>query len=156
MLIGNLLGEMPNIQERFATEIGSAPLLLGDLRKLSAADRQWYHEKVAWFKKLRATTRISESFFPLGSWLQPAASNWDGFARLERSGNGLVAVFANKSSAATANIQLPLMPEGKFKVYSVTKKQDLGTFTKSDWARGVSVQFSSSEPVEVLQVTATE
>lgn len=156
MLIGNLLGEMPNIQERFATEIGSAPLLLGDLRKLSAADRQWYHEKVAWFKKLRATTRISESFFPLGSWLQPAASNWDGFARLERSGNGLVAVFANKSSAATANIQLPLMPEGKFKVYSVTKKQDLGTFTKSDWARGVPVQFSSSEPVEVLQVTATE
>ena len=45
MLIGNLLGEMPTIQERFATEMGSAPLFLGDLRKLSAADRQWYHER---------------------------------------------------------------------------------------------------------------
>ena len=156
MLIGNLHGEMPDIRERFATAIGSAPLLLGDLRKLTAADRQWYREKVAWFKKLRATTKISESFFPLGSWLQPNASTWDGFARLERSGNGVIAVFSNKSNAGTANIQLPLMPEGKFKVYSMIKKQELGTFTKSDWTRGVSVQFSNSEPVEILQVTAAE
>ena len=66
MLIGNLHAELPTIQESFATAIGSAPLLLGDLRKLSAADRQWYHEKIGWFKKLRRSTKISESFFPLG------------------------------------------------------------------------------------------
>jgi alpha-galactosidase len=156
MLIGNLHGEMPSIQERFATEIGSAPLFLGDLRKLSAADRQWYHEKVAWYKKLRSTTKISESFFPLGNWLQPTATSWDGFARLEHSGSGVIVVFSNKSNAATANIQLPLMPDGKFKVYSLIKKKDLGTLTKADWTRGVPIQFSSSEPVEILEVTATE
>ena len=155
MLIGNIHGELPTIQESFATEIGSAPLLLGDLRNLSAADQQWYREKIAWFKRLRRTTKISESFFPLGSWMQPSAATWDGFARLEQSGNGVIVVFRNKSNAAMAEVQLPLMPEGRFKVHSVITNKDLGVFTKSDWMRGVPVKFSSTEPVEILEVTAT-
>ena len=154
MLIGNIHGELPTIQESFATEIGSAPLLLGDLRNLSAVDQQWYREKIAWFKRLRRTTKISESFFPLGSWMQPSAATWDGFARLEHSGNGVIAVFRNKSNIASAEVQLPLMPEGGFKVHSVITNKDLGVFTKSDWIRGVPVKFSGSEPVEILEVTA--
>ncbi len=66
MLIGNIHAELPTIQESFATAIGSAPLLLGDLRKLSVGDRQWYNQKIGWFKKLRKRTKISEGFFPLG------------------------------------------------------------------------------------------
>jgi alpha-galactosidase len=156
MLIGNIHGELPTIQESFATEIGSAPLLLGDLRNLSVADQQWYREKVAWFKKLRSTTKISESFFPLGNWMQPSATAWDGFARLEHSGNGVIVVFRNKSKITAAQVQLPLLPEGKFKVHSVIRREDLGIFTKSDWARGVPVKFSSTEPVEILEVSATK
>src|SRR5271170_1049259 len=102
MLIGNIHAELPTIQESFATAIGSAPLLLGDLRRLSAADRQWYHEHIEWFKQLRKTTEINESFFPLGSWLQPSPASWDGFARLARSGNGVIVVFRNKSNVSAA------------------------------------------------------
>jgi alpha-galactosidase len=155
MLIGNIHGDLPTIQESFATEMGSAPLLLGDLRNLSNADQQWYHEKIAWFKKLRRTTKISESFFPLGSWRQPSSTTWDGFARLEQKGNGVIALFRNRSNATTADVQLPLMPEGKFKVHSVIHNKDLGVFTKSDWTRGVAIKFSTSEPVEILEITAT-
>ncbi|MGA2119772.1 MAG: alpha-galactosidase, partial [Bryobacteraceae bacterium] len=156
MLIGNIHGDLPSIQESFATAIGSAPLLLGDLGKLSAADRHWYHEKIAWFKHLRTTTLISESFFPLGSWLQPSPAKWDGFARLARTGNGVIAVFRNKTNTATASVQLPLMPEGKFKIHSVVMNRDLGVFTKSDWVRGVPIAFSGSEPVEILEVTVVK
>jgi alpha-galactosidase len=156
MLIGNIHAELPTIEESFATAIGSAPLLLGDLRKLSAADQQWYREKIAWFKKLRRSTPISESFFPLGSWLQPSPAKWDGFARLAHTGNGVIAVFRNKSDAATADVQLPLMPEGQFKLHSVISGTDLGVFAKADWVRGVAVQFSNSEPVEILEVTAAK
>jgi alpha-galactosidase len=156
MLIGNIHAELPTIQESFATEIGSAPLLLGDLRNLSAADQQWYREKVAWFKKLRSTTKISESFFPLGNWMQPSATTWDGFARLEHSGKGVIVVFRNKSNIATADLRLPLMPEGKFKVHSVITNKDLGIFTKPDWVRGVRVDFSNTEPVEILEVSAAK
>ncbi len=153
MLIGNIHAELPTIQESFATAIGSAPLLLGDLRKLSKGDRQWYREKISWFKKLRQRTKISESFFPLGSWLQTSPANWDGFARLARNGDGVVVVFRNKTESPTAMVHLPLMPEGRFKVHSVITGKDMGIYTKTDWARGVSIELPPSMTVEVLELT---
>ena len=152
MLIGNLHANMPNPQEAFATAIGSAPLLLGDLRKLSSADQQWYQDHIRWFKQLRKSANISQSFFPLGNWRQPSAATWDGFARLSRSGDGVVAVFRNQSKVQVADIQLPLMPPGKFKLHSVVTNKDLGTFTKDDWGRGVEVAFADSQTVEILEV----
>jgi alpha-galactosidase len=154
MLIGNLHAEIPSAQEAFATAIGSAPLLLGDLRKLSPADQQWYQDHIRWFKQLRRRTNISESFFPLGNWRQPSAAEWDGFARLSHTGNGVIAVFRNQAKTSAANVQLPLMPAGSFKLHSVVTNKDLGTFTKEDWARGIPIGFSGSESVEILEVSS--
>jgi alpha-galactosidase len=154
MLIGNLHAEIPSAQETFATAIGSAPLLLGDLRKLSPADRQWYQDHIRWFKQLRRSTNISESFFPLGNWRQPSAADWDGFARLSHAGDGVIAVFRNQSNTSAANIQLPLMPAGKFRLHSVVTNKDLGSFTQDDWTRGVPVGFSGSQSVEILEVSS--
>jgi alpha-galactosidase len=156
MLIGNLHADVPNAQETFATTIGSAPLLLGDLRKLSAADQQWYHDHIGWFKQLRKNTEINQSFFPLGNWRQPSSAAWDGFARLSHSGDGVIAVFRNKAEASVVSIQLPLIPEGKFAVRSVISNKDVGAFTKEDWVRGVPVQFSGAQTVEVLEVRAVK
>jgi alpha-galactosidase len=151
MLIGNIHAEFPSIEESFATAIGSAPLLLGDLRKLSVSDRQWYQEKISWFKKLRRQTKVSESFFPLGSWLQTNSSKWDGFARLAHRGDGVIVLFRNKSQAAAANVQINVMPEGRFKLHSVISEKDVGTFTKADFRAGIAVPFSGT--VEVLEVS---
>jgi alpha-galactosidase len=154
MLIGNIHAELPTIQESFATAIGSAPLLLGDLRKLTVSDRAWYHDKLTWFKALRKRVRISESFFPLGNWRQPSAAQWDGFARLAHTGDGILVLFRNKSGAASANVQLPLMPHGKFKLLSIFNGHEVGTYSQADWARGVSIQFSDATRAEVFEVTA--
>ncbi len=151
MLIGNLHAEALPIDERFATAIGSAPLLLGDLRKLSAADRAWFQEKIAWFKKLRATIRISESFFPLGNWQQTTPAAWDGFARLARSGNGVISLFRNKSKETDAIVRLPLIPAGTYRVRSVLTGKELRT-SDSDWKRGVRVEFPSEHTVEILEI----
>jgi alpha-galactosidase len=156
MLIGNLHANMPNVQEAFATAIGSAPLLLGDLRKLTIEERAWYREKIGWYKKLRGAARISESFIPLGSWLQTTPAAWDGFARLDRGGNGLVALFRNKSDAAEVMVELPLLPEGRYKAHSVTKDRDLGIFDHAAWARGVRVKFANPEGVEVIELSAVK
>jgi alpha-galactosidase len=154
MLVGNMHADLPSIQVSFATAIGSAPLLLGDLRKLSAADRHWYRDRIAWFKQLRKTTAISQSFFPLGSSLQPNAAAWDGFARLARSGSGVIAVFRNSSPHDSALIQLPLMPSGRFRLRSVINGRELGVFADADWVRGVAVPLPDGVPVEVLEVTS--
>jgi alpha-galactosidase len=156
MLIGNLHADVQPVEERFATAIGSAPLLLGDLRKLSNADRVWFHEKIAWFKKLRASTKISESFFPLGSWQQTTPAAWDGFARLARSGSGVISLFRNKSNASEALVQLPLIPPGQYMLRSVIAGRELGKFADSDWKRGVRVAFPDGHSVEVLEVAAAK
>jgi alpha-galactosidase len=152
MLIGNIHAELPSIQESFATAIGSAPLLLGDLRNLSADDRRWYREKISWFKKLRRAAKISESFFPLGSWIQPSPTAWDGFARLARSGRGVIVIFRNQSHESVATVRLPLMPPGQLSVRSVMTGENLGIFGPKDWARGVPIELSDAKSVEVLEV----
>jgi alpha-galactosidase len=154
MLIGNLHAELPTKYESFATAIGSAPLLLGDLRKLSIEDRTWYHEKISWFKALRLRAKISESFFPLGSWHQTTSNSWDGFARLARSGDGVIAIFRNKSEGSAATVQLLLMPPGRFKMRSVITGQDLGLFTQTDFERGISIPFTQSVSVCILEVSS--
>lgn len=150
MLIGNLHAELPTIQESFATAIGSAPLLLGDLRKLTAADRAWYGEKIRWFKQLRSRVKLSESFFALGSWRTTSPAEWDGFARLARSGEGVVSVFRNKSDATSAAVKLPLIPEGRYRAKAILSGKELGVFDQAAWIRGVSVPLAL--PAEVLEL----
>ncbi len=150
MLIGNMHADLPTIEEAFATAIGSAPLLCGDLRKLSVADRAWYHEKIGWFKQLRRRVKLSESFFPLGSWRQTTPAAWDGFARLARNGAGVVVLFRNKSGVEKINVQLPVMPEGKYKLRSLITNKDVGTFDRTLWMRGVVVDIPG--PVLVLEI----
>jgi len=150
MLIGNLHADLPTIQESFATTIGSAPLLLGDLRKFTAADRAWYRKKIDWFKQLRRRVKLSESFFPLGSWRQTSPTAWDGFARLAKSGEGLVALFQNESGEAEARIQLSLIPEGRYRTRSAMTGKDLGTFDRAEWKKGVAIAFPGQ--VEILEL----
>jgi alpha-galactosidase len=152
MLIGNLHAEQASIHERFATAIGSAPLFLGDLRKLTPADRRWYHEKIAWFKNLRHTTPISESFFPLGSWVQTTPSAWDGFARLARTGSGVIVLFRNKSESSEALIKLTQIPDARYQLRSIITSSDIGTVTKSEWQRGIRIHFPNIAPVEILEI----
>jgi len=154
MLIGNLQADIPNPLEVFATAIGSAPLLLGDLRKLSAEYVEWYRTHISWFKRLRQQARIDESFFPLGNWRQPNVADWDGFARVSRSGSGLIAIFRNKANSPVAKIQLPLMPSGSFKIRSVVTNNNLGDVTTDQLKDGVEIHFTESSPVEILEVTA--
>lgn len=156
MLIGNLQANVPTIEESFATAIGSAPLLLGDLRKLSPAEVRWYGEQTRWFKAFRQKTPLEDSFFPLGSWQQTNATQWDGFARFARSGDGVIAIFRNESNAASASVQLPLLPEGTYRLRAVFGDKDLGTRTKADWAHGVLIPFTPEAKAQVIEVLRSE
>ncbi len=156
MLIGNLQANLPNITEVFATEVGAAPLLLGDLRKLSASDRTWYRDHILWYKRLRSEVNLSESFFPLGAWRQPSPVAWDGFARLAHTGAGIVTVFRNESGLPSVSVKLPLMPEGTFRLKSAITNRDLGVFSTNDWKQGVTLNFQTGQLVEIVEVRAVE
>ena len=89
-------------------------------------------------------------------WRQPSAASWDGFARLSHSGDGVIVIFRNHSNVPSTNLQLPLMPPGRLKLHSVVTNRDLGSFTNDDWTRGVPVEFSASQLVEILEVSSTK
>ncbi len=152
MLIGNLRASTGSIEEHFATAIGSAPLFLGDLRKLSDADTQWYGEKIRWYQQLRSRASLSDSFFPLGNWQQPKASAWDGFARLSRVSDGIVVLFKNKSDAAAGTVTIEAPAEARYEVRSVITGSSLGEVQAAELAKGWRVPFPANHAVEILEL----
>ena len=152
MLIGNLHANTPTLEERLATAVGSGPLFLGDLRKLAPAEQDWYGERIRWFKKLRREVPINEGFFPLGAWEQPGAASWDGFARLSRAGEGLIALFKNDTSVESVTVKLPAFPDGSFHVRSAMTAEDLGTYSGEQFRSGVRIRLLAKDRVELLEV----
>ena len=153
MLIGNLHADMPAVEERLATAMGSGPLFLGDLRKLTPAEQTWYGEKIGWFKQLRERIPINEGFFPLGNWQQPGAANWDGFARLSRTGEGIVAILKNESGVESVRLRLPAFPDGAFHLRCVMTGRTLGDFRGAEFRRGIDVPLSADYKADILEIS---
>jgi len=61
----------------------------------------------------------------------------------------VVALFRNKSGAAEARVELPLIPEGRYRARSVIRGKDLGTLSGTAWKKGVGIAFPGQ--VEVLE-----
>ncbi len=151
MLIGNLRAETGDLREKFATALGSCPLLLGDLRSLPDEQIAWCGEKIRWQRQLRRAVNLSESFFPLGSWRQPSAVEWDGFARLSRSGEGIIVLFRNQSHAPQALVRIPLPGGATYILTSILTAATLMPRTAAEFRAGFAITFDT-EPVVVLEV----
>jgi alpha-galactosidase len=154
MLIGNLRAPTPTLEEHFATVIGSAPLFLGDLRKLTPQQVTWLAEKIKWFRALRKEVPMQEGFFPLGDWMQPNVVSWDGFARLSRKGEGMIVLFKNETHLEHVAVELPAFPDGKFHLRSVMTGQTLGSRTGADFRRGIQLHLPAEYKVEIVEIRA--
>jgi alpha-galactosidase len=152
MLIGNLRAPTLSIEEHFATEIGAGPLLLGDLRKLSPQERDWYSQKIRWFKGLRSRASIDDSFFPLGNWIQPGAASWDGFARLSHNSGGIIVLFRNQSGADAAEVRLSAPPGAEYRAKSIMTNETMGSVSAADLAHGWRVGFAAGHAVQIVEL----
>lgn len=150
MLVGNLQADVGSAEDRFATETGAAPILLGDLRKLPQANREWYADKIQQFKQLRSRSDLLDSFFPLGNWSAPGETSWDGFARLSRTAGGVIALFKNESNTASVNIQIAAPPGARYKVRSLITGASAGEVSSGELSRGWKVNLPAQHRVEVL------
>ena len=155
MLIGNFRANIQPIELRFATTIGSAPLLLGDLRLLTPEQQDWYGERIRWHKKFRGQVSINDGFFPLGSWQQPSAAEFDGFLRISRRGEGLLVIFRNESKTDAFTVTAPVYPDGRFQMRSRITGEARGSFTGAGMRRGIEIKVPAGHQVEVLQIEAS-
>jgi alpha-galactosidase len=150
MLIGNLHAQTGAIEERFGVEIGSGPILLGDLRKLTADQQDWWGEQVAWYRGLRSRAALLDSFFPLGNWQQPGKGPWDGFARLSRDSDGLVTLF--RKTGREAKIVLVAPAKAVYSVRSVLESKDLGKVSAEQLNEGWIAQLDQLRAVTILEL----
>jgi alpha-galactosidase len=152
MLIGNPRADTPPMDEHFATALGAGPLLLGDLRKLTPQQQDWFGERIRWYKDFRKAVALNEGFFPLGTWQQPGAASADGFARLNRQGEGLIVVFRNEASADKLTVNIPTFPDGAFRATSRMTGASLGTFSGQQLRQGIQITIPADHKVEVLEI----
>lgn len=141
MLIGNLEADTGDPAEKFATALGSCPLLLGDLRRLSSSQIEAYGRWIRKVKAFRRDVPYSESFFPLGSWQAVSVVEWDGFARLSRAGEGLIVLFRNASQASTAHVRIPLPGESHYALTSLFTGQSCGERSAAEFRAGFDLDF---------------
>jgi len=151
MLIGNLRGETPSWEEHVATAIGSGPIFFGDLAKQTNGDSAHYQDWIKRYQLLRSKVQINEGFFPLGSWKQPRSNQWDGFARLAHTGEGIIALFRNDSKTSTAHFVIPGFPSGDFTL-SNWNDNVVQNISGADLAKGVTIAFSGAEKVKVMEI----
>lgn len=121
----------------------------------STEQTEGYAALIRWHKALRREVALNESFFPLGSWRQPSVVEWDGFARLSRAGEGVLALFRNASGADCARVQVPLpveLPDGaRYELRSAFSGAALGARTAAEFRAGVDLAFEAG-PVLVVEV----
>ncbi len=151
MLIGNLQADTGDPAEKFATALGSCPLLLGDLRRLAPSQIDDYGRWIRAAKALRRVVPLNESFFPLGSWQAVSVLAWDGFARLSRAGEGLIVLFRNASTATAARVRVPLPGEARYSLTSVLDDRPIGVCTAADFRAGFDLSFGDRS-VNVIAV----
>jgi alpha-galactosidase len=152
MLIGNLRAGMGSTEEHLGVAMGSGPVLLGDLRKLSAAQQDSYGRWVRWYKEFRNGTSLSDSFFPQGAWQQPGQGRWDGFVRLSRESDGLVVLFRNASNASAAAVKVPVPAGARYDALSILDGRKLGEVSAADLAAGWTVRFDEKGTVVIVEL----
>src|SRR6185312_13631137 len=152
MLIGNLRAPTGSTEERLGVALGSGPVLLGDLRKLSEAEQDWYGKWIRWYKEFRNRVALSDSFFPHGSWQQPGKGRWDGFARLSRESDGLVVLFRNASGASTAEVKAVAPAGSTYDALSILDGRKLGEVSAADLAAGWTARFDTKRAVTIVEL----
>ena len=152
MLIGNLRAATGSSEERLGVAMGSGPVLLGDLRKLSEAEQDWYGKWIRWYKEFRNRVALSDSFFPQGSWQQPSQGRWDGFARLSRESDGLVVLFRNASGASTAEVKAIAPAGARYDALSILNGRKLGEVSAADLAAGWTARFDTNQTVTIVEL----
>jgi alpha-galactosidase len=152
MLIGNLRASTGTADDRLGVAMGSGPVLLGDLRKLSNTEQDWYGKWIRWYKEFRNRVALSDSFFPQGSWRQPGQGRWDGFVRLSRESDGLAVLFRNGSGTSIAQVKAPPPAGAKYDAFSILDGRKLGEVSAAGLAAGWTVPFDTSRTVTIVEL----
>ena len=132
LVIGNLHLNGDNHLLSFKSLAGTLPIMLGDPRKLSLAERAEYREWAGWLKELEARHGIMSFRQDLPGFGEPQEGAWDGFARIntETKSGGLVGVFRHNAVERSRRVAMRgLDPDAKYAVLKGAKGERVAEMT---------------------------
>jgi alpha-galactosidase len=99
MIIGNQKFEDPEFELSLMSLTGSLPIVLGDPRLLSTAQRARMKAWATWMKAMQAEHDFMSFRQDLKGYGEPAEGSWDGFQRInsESHSGGIVGIFRQGS-----------------------------------------------------------
>ena len=155
MLIGNLRTDWDDTRFSYDSLVSSTVVMLGDLRKLTPEQTQWFKKRTTWLTELEDKYQYSH-FYQTGSvFARPTVSGWDGCARFnpEKDG-GIVCLYRNDSPEATRSFALPWVnATSRYRVHSARQDRDLGDFSGADLQRnGLTVSIPSRNEADILSL----
>jgi alpha-galactosidase len=142
--IERILGSLINIEgehavEHFMTPFTGAPLAAGDLRNVSPEDSEKISKIATEWEQLNSDTQLKE-FYKVRGKLELTHNDWDGFARFNSLGNGMLFIFQNKFDSSSISLQLEF-PKKELKFYDAISKEYLGTYSEKQLKSGVTLDL---------------
>ncbi|GAP71909.1 alpha-galactosidase [Candidatus Symbiothrix dinenymphae] len=137
LVIGNMRMDSKNHELAFKSLTGTLPIMLGDPRKLSAAEKKTYKLWAEWTKKLEARHGYMSFRQDLPGFGEPQEGCWDGFSRLntETGSGGLVGVFRQGAVEESRLVVIPwLNPDKTYVVKQGYAGKIIATLSGKDLA----------------------
>ncbi len=159
LVIGNLKMDDAMHLHHFKSLAGTLPIMLGDPRKLTKAQRAEFKQWGAWLKGLEARHGIMSFRQDLPGFGEPTEGCWDGYSRLnvDTKSGGLVGVFRQNAAERTRTVVLRgLDPVARYAVRRAPDGTTVAEMSGAELAsRGFAVTIDDmcgGELFEVIRV----
>lgn len=135
--------------EHLLTTFIAAPLLAGDLRKITDENCAHIKSIVSVLNSLTNLGPLTE-FCKFRGDMYISKQDWDGFARYSRDGRGIVCLFKNKSHAGHEVVTIPQLPKATYCFVDAVSKREIGKWTAKELGKGIETKWLKNSHYRVV------
>ncbi len=157
MVIGNQRFDDPEFELSLMSLAGSLPIVLGDPRLLSKAERARMKSWADWLREMQSKHDYTMYRQDLKGYGEPAEGNWDGYQRINsdtRSG-GIAGIFRQGSPESQRTVTIRFLdPSAMYEVRKAPTGELIMRSSGKDLAeKGFQVTFSKKYDGAVFEIT---
>ena len=160
LVIGNMRLEPLYHELVIASLTGSMPIVLGDLTKLSDADKKQIKKWSVWMQENQDRHNYLMFRQDVEGFGEPAVNNWDAFSRIntDTKSGGIVGVFRNASADSERKVRLHSLDKNAD--YQILKAPDNKVFEKMKgedlMTKGFTVNILELNSFAIFEINKTE
>ncbi len=156
MVIGNLILDEPNFYQSLLSNSGTMPILLGDTRKLTEADKKQIRQWSYWMKLMNEKHQIILFRQDLPGFGEPKEGSWDGFQRIntDNKSGGIIGVFRQGSFETKRKVIVNyLNPEKYYQVKTIEGKVIIKLTGEQLRTNGFEIELKDLYSGELIEIT---